>query len=252
MKIIVPEKKLVKNILEWYVDPSKTFSQYTWSDMQEQFSLEDPITGNILPKIHDVNQDCVDNVLTQWEKFRSKIKSFPGNNESECTHYIAVMLDSLPNVDNVRLALEYRVTDTVITGYLDYAFVTSKGLFSSVISVIEAKHVGIVKGRAQNYVQLLACYDLARKSYCKCMADHKIPSVLEKQLLEEFPLCIYGVISTVTEWVFVRFDGKEWLETNVIFIKPNFEDDREHVEKVLTIMYSILVYQSACVKALCF
>jgi hypothetical protein len=135
--------------------------------------------------------------------------------------------------------------DTVITGLLDYAYVASTGLFTPIVSIIEATDGKIVHGRAQNYVQLLSCYDLAQKSYLKLMAA-KHRGVSEKQLLKDFSLCTYGVVSSVSEWLFVRFDGKEWLETSVIPVTPNFEADRENIKKILTILYSILMHQSEC------
>lgn len=84
------------------------------------FGLENPVIGNILPQIQDINQDCIDEVLKRRELCRRKTRLFPGKNDCECTHYIMYMLHSLPDVDNVWYERDYCVNNTVITGFLDF------------------------------------------------------------------------------------------------------------------------------------
>lgn len=207
--------------------------------MKKQFDLKHPIIGDILPEIRGVSEECINDVLKMWEVCRKAMNTFPGRNNSECNDFVLNVLHSLPNVENVWYERDNCVPDTAITGLIDFGYVASKGLYSPILCILQAKDIGIVQGRAQNYVQLLSCYDLAQKSYCRpmFMVDQTVCGVSEKQLLKNFLLCMYGVVSTVKEWIFVRFDGKEWLETDDIHITPDFkEEDKESVRQVATIL----------------
>ncbi len=58
----------------------------------------------------------------------------------------------------------------------------------------------------------------------------------------------FGAISTVKEWVFVRYDGTEWIEARSLMI-ASF-DDRDGMEKLVEALFHIFDYQNRQVQEL--
>lgn len=107
-----------------------------------------------------------------------------------------------------------------------YAYTPSK---IPVVYIVEAKKSDIDRGRAQLYPQLKACYEQAKNE-------------------ENWDSPIYGAISTVDRWVFVRYDGKEWVEAEPFAITTSH--DRIGVQKVVEALFKILEYQNGQVEQL--
>ncbi len=103
-------------------------------------------------------------------------------------------------------------------------------------------------GRAQNYVQLKSCYELAMNDWGQVIEDLHRRFNDQPEQLEKYKFYVYGIVTTAKLWVFTRFDGVNWLETNELLISN--ESDAAGVTAVLTNVYKILVRQDAFLKEL--
>ena len=96
-----------------------------------------------------------------------------------------------------------------------------------VLYIVEARKDDLFQGRAQLYLQMKVCYELAVKE-----KDWKHP--------------IYGVTTTAERWIFVRYDGKDWVEARPIAIVD--VEDRDGIEAVVAAVFNILQYQAAAIQ----
>jgi hypothetical protein len=233
--------KLYKK-LKYHGFEGRFFSEYDWNDVKRVFGLVERVVGDIIPCGLNVSQECVDNALMLWHMYNLGLKSFPGNNESEREEYVSGMILSLtkmPIWGKIGYVKRYQIKNAIIPGVLDYALVSSNVL-APVLCLTEAKDGNVTQGRAQVYVQLISCYELCETLYRSFVVEHGIPGY------DKLPFHVYGVVSAVEEWIFVRFDGKMWLEASPMFIKD--VSDREGLEVVLSTFHKILCYQDVCWK----
>jgi hypothetical protein len=64
-----------------------------------------------------------------------------------------------------------------------------------IVYIVEARKMDMNQGRAQLYPQLKVCYELAKEE-------------------EDWNYPVFGVISTGNMWIFVKYDGKIWIESH--------------------------------------
>jgi hypothetical protein len=176
-------------------------------------------------------KEVVDCIVMLWTKLTSVMGPFPGNIEKASSLYIAdVMQILVPLFSNyLRLEYEHFIKDEQFGGQIDMVVHADTLSKLPVVYIVEAKKNDINQGRAQLYPQLKICHELAKKE-------------------ENWDHPIFGVISTVKEWIFVRFDGEKWLESNPFYISS--ENDRHSIEKLIEGMYKIMLHQSMLVKDL--
>jgi hypothetical protein len=96
-----------------------------------------------------------------------------------------------------------------------------------VMNIVVAKESDFYLGRAQLYPQLKICYEQAR-------------------LKENWESPIFGVISTADKWVFVKYNGKQWIESEPLLISTY--RDRNGIEKVVEEFFKIIRQQNDLVE----
>jgi hypothetical protein len=215
-----PSKKHEKRRKKNY----KSFSARSWDEVRKLLLIRGVSHGDIFPDIQlsDLT-DMINEVLTIWKK-RCNFIEFPGENENECEDFVKDLIISvLPLGGNLAYKLRYPVKTEEFGGPMDIAIYATTPSRMPVVYIVEAKKHNIDQGRAQLYPQLKVCYEEAKKE-------------------EKWDHPIYGVISTVNQWVFVKYDGNEWLEARSLMI-ASF-DDRQGVEKVVEALFKILNYQN--------
>jgi hypothetical protein len=206
----------------------KSFSGRNWDEICKLLSIVRVVHGDIIPNvaIGDLS-NIIGDVLSAWNK-RSLLLEFPGHNESESEDYVMdVLLSVVPHGERLAIRKRYPVKSEEYGGPVDiavYALTPSK---MPVVYVVEAKKRDVDQGRAQLYPQLKLCYELAKRE-------------------EEWENPIYGAISTVKEWVFVRYDGKKWLESQPLAITT--AHDQTGVERVVEVLYKIIHHQNSLVE----
>jgi hypothetical protein len=171
---------------------------------------------------------CVDRVLLFWE-IRAQKTGFPGVSEIDREAFVTEMLISMPFSRNLRVQSRYTIFDEEFGGPLDVVVYADTPSKLPVVYVVEAKKFDIDQGRAQLYPQSKVCHELAIKE-------------------ENWNHPIFGVITTADLWIFVRYDGKKWIESKPCFIDSAF--DRNGVQKVVESLYPILMHQDTLVQDL--
>jgi len=204
----------------------KSFSKHSWRDVKKMMRLVRPVTGDIFPQIEVLDLDaCVEKVLFLWAT-RARLTGFPGDTESLREYFIIDVLLSIP-CTNLGLALQYPVGDEQFGGTMDIVLHADTPSTMPVVYVVEAKKEDMNQGRAQLYPQLKVCHELARKE-------------------ENWNHSIFGAISTAVLWIFVRYDGKKWVESKPCFVQD--ASDRDGVRTVVGSLYRILIHQDKLVE----
>jgi hypothetical protein len=200
---------------------SKEFSERNWLDVCKRLKIIEPCTGNIFNSSSTVQLDqdnlksSVDGVLNTWSR-RSKIWRFPGYNENELMIFICdIIYYVFPINENLAILSDSEAIDLKVCAK-NYSH-------APVVYIVEAKKGDIDQGRAQLYLQLKICYEIAKQE--------------EKW---EFP--IYGVISTGMIWIFIKYDGNHWVESNPILVSD--VGDSENIKKVVEMFYKIIHLQN--------
>lgn len=187
-----------------------------WREIKELLGITRIIQGQIIPdeqipldNLHTITRE----ILWKWDQ-RSSLFEFPGRNENECRDYIKdVLLSVVPKGGNLA------ITTAKNKGIEIYTLTPSE---MPVLCQVETKKSDIEQGRAQLYPQLKACYELAKEN-------------------EGWDNPIYGIISTVMNWVFVRYNGKEWVELEPLAITT--AHDKSGIQNVVEILYKIIQHQ---------
>jgi hypothetical protein len=96
-----------------------------------------------------------------------------------------------------------------------------------VLYIVEAKKNDIDQGRAQLYPQLKVCYEQAQRK-------------------ENWEKPIFGAISTVDKWVFVKYNGKRWIESEPFLISTYH--DRNGIQRVAEALFKIIRQQNDLVE----
>ena len=60
----------------------------------------------------------------------------------------------------------------------------------------------------------------------------------------KYPFYVYGIITNVVEWDFIRYDGETWVQSESKRIDSLH--DKDGVREVLSYAYNILKYQHEC------
>jgi hypothetical protein len=128
---------------------------------------------------------------------------------------------------NIAIRLQYLVKAEEYGGPMDIAIHAKTPSKMPVVYIVEAKKSDADQGRAQLYPQLKFCYEQGKAK-------------------EEWDHPIYGVISTADKWIFVRYDGKRWVEAEPLAITT--VHDRNGVQKVVEAFFKIIRYQNEVTK----
>ncbi len=193
--------------------------------------LEGDVFTGISNPVHfaDEIDEIVNTVMKLWKQFAS-ISDF-GDKEKKCTLYIGNIIQTMLPIfsNNLHFDAEYFVKNEQFGGELDMVIHAYTPTKIPVVCIVEAKKNDINQGRAQLYPQLKICHDLAKK-------------------VENWNHPVYGVISTVKEWIFVRFDGEDWLESPSFMVSS--ARDRDGIQKVIESFYKIIHHQNMLVEDL--
>jgi hypothetical protein len=205
----------------------------SWDEVMELLGICQIVQGNVFPRtdIPDLTS-VVTRVLKTWEE-RSFLMNFPGNNENECQFYAMDLVIStmLPTCRNLAIRLQYPGKDEEYGGPMDISIYAKTPSKMPVMHIVEAKKNDFNQGRAQLYPQLKVCYQLANAK-------------------EEWGHPIYGAISTVREWIFVKYDGVEWIEAECLQIATY--RDRIGIQKVAEALFKTLDLQNQQVEHVVF
>jgi hypothetical protein len=205
--------------------------QISWDHVKKMLKIKKYEQGNVFDDIlsrSDIQQDnlgkLMDNVLPLWEQLAIFMRPFPGNKESKTMLYIFELMQiSMPLCSN---NLQFDFVKDQELDIVIHADTISK---IPVVFIVKAKKNDLDQGRAQLYPQLKDCYELNKKE-------------------EDWDHPIFGVISTVKEWIFVRFDGKRWIESPSFIILS--QSERNGIQKVIESIYKIIHHQNMLVKHL--
>jgi len=206
----------------------KSFSQRSWDEVCKLLGIVRVVQGDIIPNvaIGDLS-NIVCEVLSTWNK-RSLLLEFPGHNESESEDYVMdVLLSVVPHGESLGIRKRYPVKAEEYGRPVDiavYALTPSK---MPAVYVVEVKKSDVDEGRAQLYPQLKLCYELSKKE-------------------EDWEHPIFRAISTVKEWVFVRYDGKKWVESEPLAITT--AHDQTGVQRVVEVLYKVIHHQNSLVE----
>jgi hypothetical protein len=198
---------------EQSTNENKSFSRKIWGQVRRMLGIVSINRGDIIPDIQVPDMsDNVTEILQKWDERYALSRRFPGDNEGEIQDYIVdILLSVLP-----RGKLAYR-----LKGKDSIHIYASNHLEMPIIVVIEVNMGNFDQGRSHLYPQLKNFYE---------------SSIQDKP--------IYGAISSVEKWVFVRYDGKKWLELEPLAIST--EHDQNGILRVVDILYKIIQYQFVC------
>jgi hypothetical protein len=245
-------------------EPSRKSPKRSASSSLKLHDVEVMYETKLVWKVCDIVSDCpavtvtneyVGKVVEYWTFLKKKFSEFPGLSEPIRKDYLAGMLAYLPDFDEMQLVKECLVRSVK----LDYAFVAYNYLSTPLVCIFEAKNSDLDdNGRAHIYVQLKTCYDVLT-SDCRALIEKfytnqdgkKDDDSIEKKYLElvkKFPLYVYGIVTTMNLWLFVRFDGKSCMHSKKMLIED--EEDQEGIKKVSTNMIRILSRQQAFLEEL--
>lgn len=162
---------------------------------------------------------AVNMVIKSWQNVFNQLKHFPGNTKSDYRFYINSVLTSLPAFDDIHLSCDCpaKAVKLYELGYVfDYAYLNErKYLLDNPVLLIEIDHMGTVDAaRIQLYRHL------------------------RSQVRDRCQLPIYGAMTTVSKWIFVRFDGTQFVESHSFEI-DSFKD-RVGLDTILFYLYHIL------------
>jgi hypothetical protein len=207
------------------IDEIKSFSIKPLIDVRQFLNVSEYFKGEVFSDIPEEKLEAkvVDSIMQKWKELDSKMTGFPGSSCMDGMLYISNLLQSIPIGENLRFRAQNPVDDEDYKGLSDLVVYTYNPLRIPVVYIVLAKNHDIYQGRAQLYPQLLASHELARrKENC------------------EYP--VYGVISLVTEWIFVRFDGEEWIESDSFMVGS--VDDQTAIHRVAESLYRIIQNQN--------
>jgi hypothetical protein len=198
----------------------------SWREIKELFGIVQVVQGHIIPDAPDIIPDNLQNIMQEilwkWNQ-RASLFEFPGKNEDEREDYVKdILLSVVPKGGNLAITTQYPVKNKEYGDPFDIVIYALTPSEMPVIYIVEAKMNDIEQGRAQLYPQLKVCYELAKKK-------------------ENWDNPIYGAISTVMNWVFVRYNGKKWVELEPLAV--NTPHDQAGIQKVVKVLYKIILHQ---------
>ena len=210
----------------------KSFSEYLSVDVVKKLEKNRVVYyGDIIPGKIELGDEYVDNIILLWKNFPTSISpSGFGMNEAEKKALILFLLSPIPVWDKFDYRMEFAFKNALVTGILDFA-VTPRGWPTPVVLLIQAKDYNVEQGFAQTYLQLQSCYELGKEEIR-----------VDDQQNMNTPFYVYGIVTTVSAWYFIRYDGAKWVHS-----KPVVVEDRQHrdgIKKVISNIYNILIYQS--------
>ena len=220
-----------KKISKWPLVSATSFLGYSWYDVQLMFRIKGIEYGNIITRKFELGNECVDQVLYFWKCLSSVFSpsSFPGENEAERKLFTGTLLSALPVWDNFTMGLDYPLKNTSISGILDFAIIAYAS-YPSIVCVNEAKDADMIQGRAQAYLQMRSCYEFSKKAF-----------EVDGQQNMKYPFYVYGIVTNVVEWDFIRYDGETWVQAETKHISSSL--DKDGIKEVLSYVYNILMCQ---------
>jgi hypothetical protein len=183
--------------------------------------------SNVIPEIGDLtNLDpFVKEVLHSWKNITNRsLISFPGECEQDARLFLSELLLAIPFETRIRLVNKLDVSDNEFQGKLDVAWCSNSASKIPVMLLLlgNLDEECIQLARSRMYAQLHVSKQIAVES--------------------QWNHSIYGVMTSVKEWIFVRYDGDKWTESDSMFITNG--EDHAGLSRVMNNLFKICTEQS--------
>jgi hypothetical protein len=173
----------------------------SWDTVIQKLKIPGFIKGDVFSQItlkkFDQIENSVDKILKNWKDITATFGSgFPGENEKERQYFLMHLMISIPFESLKMHMLDPLDPDELYEeqGLTAEMYIYADPSEMPVMFIVEARKHDIDQGRAQLYPQSKICYEYAKEN-------------------ENWDHPIYGVITTLNLWIFVRYDGENWLES---------------------------------------
>ncbi|CAG8816745.1 4830_t:CDS:2, partial [Racocetra persica] len=171
----------------------------------------------------EVFEDCVKEIKARL----SAIGNVGDQNEAQRSHFItSILVSAVNSVPNTILRSQFEIIGDVSVGRVDYAIkkiypqLVGSG-FEEIICVTEAKPIDIKVGVAQNLMQLEGSLDSNKNK------KRKLDELYPDQVYSEY---VYGIVSTGTDWYFLKHTPQASDYIPLVTTQLNNEDLRKGIK----------------------